>query len=48
MDIEEGEEVQAKGIEFIFNKIIAEILRKVQDVLKLQTDKTIKEHHHIM
>jgi transcription antitermination factor NusG len=51
------DEVQAKGMENIFNKIIAEnfpnlgkeIVIQVQEVLEHQTDKTRKNFlHHIM
>jgi hypothetical protein len=53
MDIEEGEEVQAKGIEIIFNKIIAkfsQILRRwwarFRWLLAYQIDKITKESVH--
>jgi hypothetical protein len=36
MDIEEGEEVQAKGIRNIFNKIITENFPNLENVLPIQ------------
>jgi hypothetical protein len=36
MDIEEGEEVQSKGIHNIFNKIITEIFPNLQKTMPIQ------------
>jgi hypothetical protein len=55
MGIEQGEEVKAKGIENIFNKIIAEKLpniekstSRVRRVLGLQTGNTRTDYPHII
>jgi hypothetical protein len=54
MGIEEGEEVQAKGIHNIFNKIITENFQNLEKVMPIQvrkhpehqTDLTKIEHSH--
>jgi hypothetical protein len=40
MDSEEREEVQAKGIHYIFNKIITENFPKLNKVMPIQVQKT--------
>jgi hypothetical protein len=47
MDIEEGEEVQAKGVHNIFNKIITEHFPNVEKTVLIQVQKASKKPNRL-
>jgi hypothetical protein len=47
MDLEEGEEVQIKGIHIIFNKIITENIPYLEKVLPIQVQKASRTRNRL-